>query len=117
VQASGTPHVTAAASQVLDDFRKVAHRPQERAPVPKIRETAENNCEPVSDEWSGGPGNRWRCRLFIRGGQAVCRYWWRGCRHIHGELLVPGIKTAASAVREILQQAGIDPAPERTTAT
>jgi putative transposase len=40
-----------------------------------------------------------------------------GCRRIHGELLVLGIKVAASTVREILQQAGIDPAPERTTAT
>ena len=37
-----------------------------------------------------------------------------GYRRIHGELLVLGIKTAASTVWEILQQAGIDPAPERT---
>jgi hypothetical protein len=43
-------------------------------------------------------------------------YSW-GYRRIHGELLVLGIKTAASTVWEILQQAGIDPAPERTTAT
>jgi hypothetical protein len=34
-----------------------------------------------------------------------------GYRRIHGELLVLGIKIAASTVREILQQAGIDPAP------
>jgi hypothetical protein len=40
-----------------------------------------------------------------------------GCRCIHGELLVPGIKTAASTVWGILRQAGIDPAPERTSAT
>ena len=40
-----------------------------------------------------------------------------GYRRIHGELLVLGIKVAASTVWEILQQAGIDPAPERTTAT
>jgi transposase InsO family protein len=40
-----------------------------------------------------------------------------GYRRIHGELPVLGIKVAASTVREILQQAGIDPAPERTTAT
>jgi transposase len=40
-----------------------------------------------------------------------------GYRRIHGELLVLGIKPAASTVWEILQQAGIDPAPERTTAT
>ena len=40
-----------------------------------------------------------------------------GYRRIHGELLVLGIMVAASTVWEILQQAGIDPAPERTTAT
>src|SRR5438132_11167153 len=40
-----------------------------------------------------------------------------GYRRIHGELLVPGIRTAASTVREILQQAGIDPAPGRTSTT
>jgi putative transposase len=40
-----------------------------------------------------------------------------GYRRIHGELLVLGIEVAASTVWEILQQAGIDPAPERTTAT
>jgi putative transposase len=40
-----------------------------------------------------------------------------GYRRIHGELLVLGIKTAASTVWEILQQEGIDPAPERTATT
>jgi transposase len=40
-----------------------------------------------------------------------------GYRRIHGELLVLGIKTAASTVWEILRQAGIDPAPERTSST
>ena len=40
-----------------------------------------------------------------------------GYRRIHSELLVLGIKVAASTVWEILSQAGIDPAPERTTAT
>jgi putative transposase len=40
-----------------------------------------------------------------------------GYRRIHGELLVLGIKTAASTVWEILRDAGIDPAPERTSAT
>ena len=39
----------------------------------------------------------------------------RGCRRIHGELLVLGIRTSASTVREILRQGGIDPAPERTS--
>jgi putative transposase len=36
-----------------------------------------------------------------------------GYRRIHGELLVLGIKVAASTVWEILRQAGIDPAPDR----
>ncbi len=40
-----------------------------------------------------------------------------GYRRIHGELLVLGIKIAASTVWEILHQAGIDPAPERTSTT
>jgi putative transposase len=40
-----------------------------------------------------------------------------GYRRIHGELLVLGIKVAASTVWEILQQAGIDPAPGRTSTT
>jgi putative transposase len=40
-----------------------------------------------------------------------------GYRRIHGELLVLGIKVAASTVWEILRQTGIDPAPERTSTT
>ncbi|WP_367129353.1 integrase core domain-containing protein [Saccharothrix sp. HUAS TT1] len=40
-----------------------------------------------------------------------------GYRRIHGELLVLGITVAASTVWQILQDAGIDPAPERTTTT
>ncbi|QIY93129.2 integrase core domain-containing protein [Streptomyces sp. S1D4-11] len=40
-----------------------------------------------------------------------------GYRRIHGELLVLGVRVAASAVWEILQEAGIDPAPERATST
>jgi putative transposase len=36
-----------------------------------------------------------------------------GYRRLHGELLVLGVKVAASTVWEILQEAGIDPAPER----
>ncbi|MCC8249708.1 integrase core domain-containing protein [Saccharothrix luteola] len=40
-----------------------------------------------------------------------------GYRRIHGELLVLGIKIAASTVWQILQDAGIDPAPERTATT
>jgi transposase InsO family protein len=38
-----------------------------------------------------------------------------GYRRIHGELLVLGIKVAASTVWEILKDAGIDPAPERVS--
>jgi transposase InsO family protein len=38
-----------------------------------------------------------------------------GYRRIHGELLVLGIKVAASTVWEILREAGIDPAPQRTS--
>ncbi|MGW6145617.1 integrase core domain-containing protein [Streptomyces sp. NPDC055140] len=40
-----------------------------------------------------------------------------GYRRIHGELLVLGIKVAASTVWEILKEAGIDPAPERASST
>jgi transposase InsO family protein len=38
-----------------------------------------------------------------------------GYRRIHGELLVLGIKVAASTIWEILKDAGIDPAPQRTS--
>jgi transposase InsO family protein len=37
-----------------------------------------------------------------------------GYRRIHGELLTLGVKVGASTVWEILKDAGIDPAPERT---
>ncbi len=40
-----------------------------------------------------------------------------GYRRIHGELLVLGIKIALSTVWEILREAGIDPAPDRTATT
>jgi putative transposase len=40
-----------------------------------------------------------------------------GYRRIHGELLVLGVKIAASTVWEILREAGIDPAPERAAST
>ncbi|MET8232235.1 integrase core domain-containing protein [Micromonospora sp. NPDC005298] len=40
-----------------------------------------------------------------------------GYRRIHGELLVLGVKVAASTVWEILHETGVDPAPERTTST
>ncbi|MBO2443571.1 hypothetical protein [Actinomadura nitritigenes] len=41
----------------------------------------------------------------------------RGYRRVHGELLVLGVKLAASTVGEILKDAGVDPAPERSTTT
>jgi hypothetical protein len=40
-----------------------------------------------------------------------------GYRRVHGELLMLGVKVAASTVWEILKDAGIDPAPERTGST
>jgi putative transposase len=40
-----------------------------------------------------------------------------GYRRLHGELLVLGVKVAASTVWEILKEAGIDPAPERSCST
>ncbi|WP_307868726.1 helix-turn-helix domain-containing protein [Umezawaea beigongshangensis] len=40
-----------------------------------------------------------------------------GYRRIRGELLVLGITVAASTVWHILQDVGIDPAPERTSTT
>ncbi|WP_231953842.1 hypothetical protein [Actinoplanes derwentensis] len=40
-----------------------------------------------------------------------------GYRRIHGELLVLGVKVAASTVWEILKDAGVEPAPERTSST
>jgi putative transposase len=40
-----------------------------------------------------------------------------GYRRVHGELLVLGVQVAASTVWEILHEAGIDPAPGRSSAT
>lgn len=40
-----------------------------------------------------------------------------GYRRVHGELLTPGIKVAASTVWEILRTAGINPAPDRVATT
>jgi putative transposase len=40
-----------------------------------------------------------------------------GYRRVHGELLVLGVKVAASTVWEILKDAGINPAPERSATT
>jgi putative transposase len=40
-----------------------------------------------------------------------------GYRRIHGELLILGITLAASTVWEILKDAGVDPATERSSQT
>jgi putative transposase len=40
-----------------------------------------------------------------------------GYRRLHGELLVLGVKVAASTVWEIVKEAGIDPSPERASST
>jgi putative transposase len=40
-----------------------------------------------------------------------------GYRRLHGELLVLGVKVAASTVWEILHEGGIDPTPERSSST
>jgi putative transposase len=40
-----------------------------------------------------------------------------GYRRIHGELLVLGVKVGASTVWEIVHDAGINPAPGRTSDT
>ncbi|MEU4744350.1 integrase core domain-containing protein [Actinosynnema sp. NPDC023658] len=40
-----------------------------------------------------------------------------GYRRIHGELLVLGVKVAASTVWQILKDTGTDPTPQRTTTT
>ncbi|TDD37050.1 helix-turn-helix domain-containing protein [Saccharopolyspora elongata] len=40
-----------------------------------------------------------------------------GYRRLHGELLILGVKVAASTVWEILKETGIDPAPERNSST
>ncbi|MFD8381439.1 integrase [Streptomyces sp. NPDC059679] len=40
-----------------------------------------------------------------------------GYRRVHGELLVLGVKVAASTVWEMLKEAGIDPAPGRACST
>jgi len=40
-----------------------------------------------------------------------------GYRRVHGELLALGVKVAASTVWAILHDGGIDPAPERSSAT
>src|SRR5439155_23264976 len=52
--------------------------------------------------------------LVLRLARENCSW---GYRRIHGELLVLGVKVAASTVWEILREAGIDPAPDRSSMT
>ncbi|MBO3681656.1 integrase core domain-containing protein [Streptomyces sp. NEAU-YJ-81] len=40
-----------------------------------------------------------------------------GYRRLHGELLALGVKVAASTVWKILKEAGVDPAPDRSSST
>jgi putative transposase len=40
-----------------------------------------------------------------------------GYRRLHGELLVLGVRVAASTVWEILHEAGVDPTPDRASTT
>ncbi|MET7765572.1 helix-turn-helix domain-containing protein [Streptomyces sp. NPDC005393] len=40
-----------------------------------------------------------------------------GYRRLHGELLVLGVKVAASTVWKILKESGVDPAPDRSSST
>ena len=64
------------------------------------------------------PGPAAHCALDPRPGAAAGPRESRvGYRRVHGELLVLGVKVAASTVWEILHEAGIDPAPERSSAT
>ena len=63
----------------------------------------------------GGPRTIRSVRLLVLRLARENPSW--GYRRIHGELLVLGIKVAASTVWEILKQAGIDPAPDRASTT
>ncbi|GDY52268.1 hypothetical protein SVIO_028910 [Streptomyces violaceusniger] len=40
-----------------------------------------------------------------------------GYRRLHGDLLALGVKVAASTVWKILKDAGVDPAPDRSSST
>lgn len=62
---------------------------------------------------SGRPRTGRSIRLLVRRLARENPTW--GYRRIHGELLILGIKVAASTVWQILKDAGIDPAAERTS--
>jgi putative transposase len=114
--------------------------PSDRAFLAALLHRLPRTCWAGSGRWSGRTQGNWHRDLMARRHAARSRpkspgrprtvrsirqlvlrlarenpSW--GYRRIHGEPLVLGIKVAASTVWEILRQAGIDPAPERTTAT
>jgi putative transposase len=61
---------------------------------------------------SGRPATRRNIRALVLRLARENPEW--GYRRIHGELAGLGVKMAASTAREILNKAGIDPAPRRT---
>ena len=70
-------------------------------------------CGQVPSQASGPRRTVRSIRLLVLRLAAENPCW--GYRRIHGELLVLGVRAAASTAWEILQQAGIDPAPERAS--
>jgi putative transposase len=61
---------------------------------------------------TGRPATRRNVRALVLQLAGENPEW--GYRRIHGELASLGVKVAASTVREILKNAGIDPAPRRS---
>lgn len=75
------------------------------------------HARPVAKKWTcphrgpGRPAKPEALRALVP--PLACENDGRGYRRIHGELLNPGWKIAASTVWKILQEAGTDPAPQR----
>jgi putative transposase len=61
---------------------------------------------------SGGPATRRNIKALVLRLARENPEW--GYRRIHGDLAGPGVKVAASTVREILKTNGTGPAPRRT---